>query len=91
MDRLGMADGHRDAYTRRADRQIRDVEDLARLVDHLLLFAVHAVALVAADFGDDVEMDLVRVHVAWQRAATDMRRLCACNSSTARQPVPETA
>jgi hypothetical protein len=69
MDGLGMADRHRHPHARRADRQIGRMEDLARLVDHLLLFAVNAVALVATDLWDHVQMDLVRVHVARQRCA----------------------
>src|SRR5579864_3811708 len=58
--RVANGNGHADAS--RADGEIRLAEDLAGLVDHLAFFAVQSVAFVAADLGEEVQMDLVRVH-----------------------------
>ena len=49
--------------------QDRLTEDLARLVDHLALFAVQPIAFVAADLGDQVLVDLVRVDLGSMGAA----------------------
>src|SRR5438270_3987870 len=65
VDRFGVPHRHRDPYTGRADRQVGLGKNLARLVDHLALFAVQSVALEAAYFGNDVQVDLMRVYRSW--------------------------
>src|SRR5207244_38868 len=74
VDGLGVADRHRHAHAGGAHAQVGQVEDLARLVDHLAFFAVQAVPLVAADLGDQVLMNLVGIDLARQLVTAHLRR-----------------
>ena len=74
VDGLGVADRHWHAHACGAHAQVGQVENLACLVDHLAFFAVQAVALVAADLGDQVLMNLMGVDLAGHLVTAHVRR-----------------
>ena len=63
VDRLGVADEHRDADGRAGDAQVRQVQDLAALGDDLPLLLRVPVVQEHVDVGEGVEADHVRVDV----------------------------
>ena len=67
-----VADRHRDADARRRDVEIRDPEDLPRLVDRLDLLAGGAVLGERVDLGEDVERHRLAEDVA-DRERIDIR------------------
>ena len=63
VDTDPMAKGHRHAHRRRRNREARQMQDLARLVDHFMLFLGVAVLQEAVDVGQDIAVDRVGVKV----------------------------
>jgi len=68
-DRLGMGAQHRHANAGRHDRKLGQVEHLARLFDHLVLFLVVAVLGHLGVVREEIEGDLVREDLALDRLA----------------------